>query len=1125
MPRTRCLTATELTAFHLGDLPEAELAALGEHLEGCPRCDEAARALDGLSDPTLAAYRQSATSDPLPARKGLPERVGDYEILAEVGRGGMGVVYRARHVRLHRVVALKMLLGGHFADGDKRLRFRVEAEAVACLQHPHIVQLFESGEYEVDPGLPRPYFTLEFVEGGNLAQRLAGRLVPPRQAAAWLESLARAAHYAHERGIIHRDLKPSNILLTGDGQPKVCDFGVAKLAAGSDLKTLSGFLVGTAEYMAPEQAEGRAAVGPATDVYALGAILYELLTGRPPFKGTSTLDTINQVKVQEPVPPRRLQPHVPRDLETIAMKCLAKEPRRRFPTAAALAEDLGCFLAGKPITARPVGGWEQAVKWCRRRPALAALLTALVVVTLLGLAGVISQMLRADAARAVAVREKEVATAERTRAVQLADELRTQRDAAQWQTYRAHIAAAVSALRLHNASSARQYLKAAPAKHRNWEWRHLDSQLDGARAVLRGNGLKDRSVAFSRDGRRLSSSDDYTLRLWDPATLQEVAVLRGHTARVNGVAFSPATDHLASASDDGTLRLWDAVTGRPTAVLRPTGRLTGPFWAPDGRHVAVNSAATFTVWDVRTRQQVAAFPGGQQFVTGAFRPGGRQFARGSGSAVQVWDLDAGRDILTLHGQDGLVLGLAYSPDGRRLAAGFGYPDSAVRLWDATSGRLIAVRKGHLNGVGRVTFSPDGTRLASCSPDQTVRLWDGATGRAVAVLRGHTDRVRDGVFSPASKRFLSASDDQTLRLWDAATGELIAVLRGHQGPIADLAVSPDGRTIASASEDHTVRLWDAELAQRSGVLRGHGRFVYDVAFRPDGGQVASAAWDGTVRLWDPTTGRQTGLLPHEGDGIVGAVAFHPDGRQLVTVCRDRKITLWDLATGKPRRVIQAPTGGWTGDARAAFNPAGTLLAVGSADGRLRLFDPASGEPVATLAGHHNGQGEQAENARDVAFSPDGRLLASAGYDKTVRLWDVATRKEHQVFTGHTAEVYAVCFRGDGRWLASGGYDGTARIWDVAAHQELAVLPHRGKVLCVAFSPDGTRLATGCADNTIRLWDLATFQEVAELHGHTAYVHALAWSPDGTRLVSGSGDGTARVWDTLPARARARARKSD
>src|SRR5262249_31562684 len=315
---------------------------MAAHLEQCSRCEAAAETLDYLSDPVVAAYRRSAAVNPS-AGAAAPRHVGDYEILEELGRGGMGVVYKARHIRLQRVVALKMLLVGSFADRDRLRRFRAEAEAVARLQHPNIVQIYEVGEYDEDQPEPRPYFTLEFVDAGSLADRLKGGPQSPHQIAAWLEPLARAVAYAHQKGIVHRDLKPSNILLArapaatpeptlampaspandlgpSSFVPKICDFGVAKLLAGSDVHTLSGRLVGTAEYMAPEQAEGKGAVGPAADVYSLGAVLYAALTGRPPFQGTSALATLGQVKSQEPVPPRRLQPLVPRDLETICLK-------------------------------------------------------------------------------------------------------------------------------------------------------------------------------------------------------------------------------------------------------------------------------------------------------------------------------------------------------------------------------------------------------------------------------------------------------------------------------------------------------------------------------------------------------------------------------------------------------------------------------------------------------------------------------------------------------------------------------------------------------------------------------------------------------------------------------------
>ncbi|HZY83641.1 MAG TPA: serine/threonine-protein kinase, partial [Gemmataceae bacterium] len=539
MPAPReCLTDAELVALHLGDLPEAELARAAAHLETCRRCEEAAGALDGLSDPTLAAYRQSALAGPVPDAEALPESVGDYEILGEVGRGGMGVVYKARHRRLGRVVALKMLLGGYFADRAQRQRFRTEAEAVARLQHPGIVQLFEVGEHDVGAGPPRPYFTLEYVEGGSLDRRLAGRPLPPPQAAAWLDQLARAVHYAHERGIIHRDLKPSNVLLTDDGRPKVCDFGVAKLLTGSDCQTASGMILGTAEYMAPEQAEGKGTPGPASDVYALGVILYEMLAGRPPFKGPTPLDTLAQHRTQEPVPVRRLQPSVSRDLETICLKCLEKEPGRRYPLALELAEDLRRFLDQRPVKARGVSAAGRLGRWARRNRGVAA---ALGVIALLLIGAAVASSLAA------------------LRFERLADEADRRGAAERRQRYRANMAATAMALQVSNTGAARRALAAAPEEYRGWEWLHFNSHLlDGARAVLRMPGARDAAtfrpggatrpaLAFSPDGKRIAAASlERGTVVWDTATGREAAVLPGQGHDVRDMAFGP----------DGHLLAW-----------------------------------------------------------------------------------------------------------------------------------------------------------------------------------------------------------------------------------------------------------------------------------------------------------------------------------------------------------------------------------------------------------------------------------------------------------------------------------------------------------------------------------------------------------------------------------------
>ncbi len=424
MSRTECLTHDELAAFNLGELPPTVLEELANHLESCSQCETLARELDGMSSPLVEAYRRSAQTAPMAVPASIPQQVGEYEILEEIGRGGMGVVYRARHRHLQRLVALKMLLGGSFALHDERVRFRAEAEAVARLQHPHIVQIYEVGEYDADAGLPRPYFTLEFVEGGNLAARVAGRPQAPRQAAAWIETLARATHYAHGQGIIHRDLKPGNVLLTADGQPKICDFGVAKLLVHSDLKTQSGMVIGTAEFMAPEQAAGQRHIGPAADIYALGAILYTLLTGRPPFQGPSPLHTLEQVRNLEPVTPGRLQPRIPRDLETICLKCLEKAPAKRYASAFDLADDLRKFLGDEPIRARRASAWERTARWIRRHKTLTLSLTAVILslalattISILAAIQKESDRLKARNAESQAVASRNVAEEERDRAL------------------------------------------------------------------------------------------------------------------------------------------------------------------------------------------------------------------------------------------------------------------------------------------------------------------------------------------------------------------------------------------------------------------------------------------------------------------------------------------------------------------------------------------------------------------------------------------------------------------------------------------------------------------------------------------------------------------------------------
>ena len=1149
--------------------------------------------LRDLRELDLRHLKDPPTAPP-PNQEPLPHIPG-YAVYGEVGRGGAGVVYHARHRLLGRQVAIKMLHPSLFSSELDRNRLRAEAEAVARLQHPNIVQLYEIGEAD-----SRPYLVFEYVAGGTLATFLGGRPHPPLEAAALVMTLAQAVHAAHLKQIIHRDLKPANILLNCESDavggnrraatgavprpgsavdvPKITDFGLAKRLD----RTVSGLtqtLSGTPAYMSPEQIPAQAGeppatpVSPATDVYALGVILYEMLTGRPPFLGTDWVTTLLQVVRRAPVPPRELQPGTPRDLQTICLKCLEKEPTKRYVTAMELADDVRRFLGHKPIRARPVGLFGRTARWGRRNPIPAGSLAALVGTGLVAMTAILWQWNKAAAlAQSLSVASIESnerlrrAVAAKQQAEQASDEARRRGEAERRERYRSNIAAAAAALQLQNCETARRALEAAPQEHRDWEWRHLENQLDCALAVypgfmpspstsmelpvispsgeqlatvdrdsrtinvielmtgapfraLRGHEGSISVLAFSPDGRYIASgSADKTVRLWDLREGKEVGVLRGHDKAVESLSFSADGRQICSV-DGRSSRLWDAKTCRRVAVVGGPASHVVALFLPDNRRVIVGSDHEVVMSEATTGRRIALLGSHEHEILHlAVSPDAGRFASHGHreKTVRLWDAVTGHEVAALSGDVEYKGSLTFSPDGARLVSGSVHPDNTVRLWDAATGRLVAAMRGHKNTIRWLAFAPDGTRIVSASSDQTAWLWDGLTGRPIAHLSGHTESLRMAIFSPDGKRAVTASGDHTLRLWDAVSGDLIAVLRGHNAEVVGAGFAGHGSRLVSRSADGESRVWDMELAERNGILRGHESFVYDVAFSPDGGRAASAAWDGTVRVWDATTGRQIAMLQHDQNRfhsqIVSSVAWHPDGRRLAAVTRDDAITLWDLSAGKPAQVFVAPTGHWQGDARAAFNPTGTRLASGSRDGAVRVWDLATGKPAGVFRGHTGA-------ALDVAFSPDGSRLASVGFDGSVRIFEAATGSAVQVLQGDS-EGYRIAYNADGSRIAACSYRGKVRVWDTLTYRVLADLPHGSRVLGLTFSREGTRLVTGCGDNTIRLWDLASRQEVCELRGHGAYVSAVAFSPDGTRLASASGDATVRIWDTIPPSVRAR-----
>ncbi len=960
---------------------------------------------DRLSTRVLHAGGVAKNSANLHARLHWPQVPG-YEILSEIGSGAMGIVYKAMHLDLRRTVALKMLRGVALSDPFFRERFRAEAEAVAKLQHPNIIQVFEIGTAAALPGELNAslFISLEFVGGGSLAQH-AGKQQAPHYAASIVEKLARATHYAHQAGVIHRDLKPANVLMGLDDEPKIADFGVAK-QLGDDqdepgrCHTLAGTLIGTPEYMAPEQVAG-ATPTPSIDIYALGVILYELLTARVPFQGATSVETLDLVRHQEPSLPASLHGDLPADVKTICLKCLEKQPNLRYATALDLADDLHRFQEDRPIRARRIGELEKCRRWCRRNPALAVSLIGTICVFAIAFLLVTNSYLRAEDA----LREEAKQTAEAQRNQRLE----------RWERYRANLGATASAIQLHNVGSAFRTLEAAPEEYRNWEWRHFFSRLDSSQHVLRICEPQAKNVGLSRDGTRaLFVGLDGQASVWDPANLKRVRSYP-NTPEIWESRLSPDGRTFLYLTKDHSLILRDIESDRILAVLPKHDRplYTAQFTADSARLLSYTSNRTVRTWNARTGELMGSFRAPKGIGNGmSISPDGSIAALTEAGKVDpvLWDLSTGKAIATLAGHTHIAGSMCFNHQGDRLITTESYPGLTLRFWDAHTGKLLHTSHQHTNGIASIEFSQDRSRFATGSMDQTIGIWDGSTGQPVAICRGHTGWVNSVAFSPDGKRLVSGSQDRTIRLWDTTTGESLAILHGHTAEIFRVSFTADGSKIISVSGDGTARIWDAQMVERNGVLKGHTGFVYHVAIHPDGERVASASWDGTVRIWNMTTGRQLMSLNHGDKKVVAAVAFHPNGRLLAS--RDREaVHLWDVESGNEVHRFNVPSDWWR-DTRLAFSPNGRLLAAGCADKQIRLWDVEGFNEVGVLRGHE-------DEIRDVAFSPDGRWLASAGdkSDRTIRIWDVEKRAMVQTLHGHMDGAYAVAFHPDGSLLAS------------------------------------------------------------------------------------------------------------
>jgi eukaryotic-like serine/threonine-protein kinase len=983
-----------------------------------------------------------------------PPSIPGYEGVEEIARGGMGVVYKARQVGLNRDAAIKMILAGAFASPTAVARFRAEAEAAAGLRHLNIVQIYEIGECG---GLP--FFSLEFMEGGSLARKLGRAPQPPREAAELMETLSRAVHYAHGRGVVHRDLKPSNVLLTAEGLPKIADFGVARRLEGGAGQTKTGDVLGTPSYMAPEQVAAKTGtVGPAVDVYALGAILYELLTGRPPFQGASPYDVLRQAASADPVPPRRLQPRTPADLETIALKCLEKDPKKRYHSAEALADDLRRFLADLPIQARPAGPVERLGRWARRNHGLAAAV-GLAAAALLALTALSVGFGVYQGQEAAALRREQAKTEAALRKSELLS------------------------VRLTLDQGLKLCEEGNPAAGMLWLARSLEMVPDEAddidrtiRASLEAWSRRlppllmafqhdDEVLAavFSPDGKTiLTGSEDRTAQLWDAVTGRPIGRPLEHGGAVMAVAFSRDGKTILTASEDKTVRLWDAA-GRPLGQpMRHPAAVRAAAFSPDGKTILTGCTdGVARLWNAAAGEQIGpSLTHAGPVNSVAFSPDGKTVLTGAeDKTARLWDAATGNPLMVLE-HPAVVYAVAFSPDGGALLTGA--RDRMARLWDPTTGRQTKAPLEHLGSVVSVAFSPDGRMILTGCMANTAQLWEASSGRPVGPPLKHLDQVWTAAFSPDGRFVLTASKDKTARLWRMPPPECREAALAHPDGINCIAFSPDGRAVVSGGPDKTARLWDLASGNALGPPLAHEAAVFGVAFSPDGRTVATGDARRSAQQWDALTGDRIGpALLH--DDQVWALAFSPDGKTLLTASSDKTALLWEAGTGLARGAPLPHPGGLIS---VAFSPDGKTIATGAnyTDKTARLWDAATGRQLGPPLRHQGG-------IMALAFSPDGKILLTGGWDDTARLWDVGTGQPIGRPFPHPGPVTAVAFSRDGGALLLGGQDGTARAWDVLTAKPLGPrLTHHGRVLAVAFGPDGRTLLTASReDKTVRVWD--------------------------------------------------------